>query len=297
MTHDLAVIIPHYQDFVRLDRCLQGLADAEQLKWTDVVVVHSGPTQHDFQVEKNFPWARFIRQPEPGAGPARNAGVEATSAPFLLFIDCDCVPDKNILTAARAALDRSDVVGGRISLFDETPGPRTGAQSFEVVFAFRQKQYVSRQQFAVTANLATTRAVFDAVGPFAKDLSEDREWCHRVVSRGFSIGYDKAMHVSHPTRGSWLSLSQKWRRLIREDYAGLPSGPVASLTWLGRTALMPVSILRDLPKIWFSPRLNGPSERIGASWTLARLRLWRAYQMILTFFSNVSSAHTHLHSE
>lgn len=297
MTHDLAVVIPHYRDFRRLERCLTALEKANQLSWTDVIVVHSGDTPHAYPIEQKFPWARFIHEEVPGAGPARNAGVEATTAPSLLFIDCDCIPDQGLLVATRASLQESPVVGGRIRLFDENPGRRNGTQSYETVFAFQQKHYVKRKNFAVTANLATTRSVFNEVGPFRTNVAEDREWCQRARQKGYKIKYDKFMCVEHPTRGSWQSLSNKWLRLIHEDFASYPNSRWCRTLWMLRAFMLPPSIIKDLPKIWLSPQLNGSLERLSGSWILIRLRFWRLYQMYKSLSRSVNCEHRHLHTE
>ncbi len=292
MTRDLAVIIPHYKDYVRLGQLLEELADCEGRDWTDVVVVHSGTTAHDQAFERRYTNVRFLHEPLAGAGPARNLGVSATTAPFLLFLDSDCRPDKDLLIQARRHANKADIVGGRIDLFDETPGNRTGAEAFEAVFAFHQKSYVQKRHFAATANLLTTRSVFDQVGPFATGTAEDREWCLRARDLGFSIAYAPRMRVRHPSRGTWDSLVSKWGRLVREEFALTRKSSIFAVRWGTKLLALPFSILLDLPRVWFSGRLNGPSERLLGSWTLIRLRFWRMRAMLGAFrFSPVRKRH------
>lgn len=291
MTCDLAVIIPHYKDYVRLDQCLEDLNACAGRDWTDIVVIHSGDTRPDHVFEHHHKGVRFLHEPKRGAGPARNLGVARSTAPYLLFIDADCRPAPDLLIEARRHADAADIVGGHIDLFDETPGHRTGAEAFEAVFAFRQKTYVRRKHFAATANLFTKRSVFDAVGPFTTDIAEDKEWCLRARSLGYTITYARRMRVRHPSRGTWESLVQKWRRLMREEFALMRRSSIFLFAWLGKFAAMPLSILLDLPRVWFSARLNGPSERILASWTLIKLRLWRMHKMLEVLRHDPPQAH------
>lgn len=280
MTRDLAVVIPHYKDYLRLDRCLEELAACDGRDWTDVIVVHSGDTERDFDFEATHPGVRFLHEPNLGAGPARNLGVSFCSAPFLLFLDADCRPARDLLIQARRHVSKADIIGGRIDLYDETPGHRSGAEAFEAVFAFRQKIYVTKKHFAATANLLTTRSVFEDVGVFSKDVAEDREWCLRARSLGYTITYAPNMRVKHPSRGTWESLVLKWGRVVREEVGLYRTSSIFSLRWAAKFLGLPLSILRDLPRVWFSGRLNGPSERVLASWTLIKLRLWRMREML-----------------
>lgn len=280
MTRDLAVVIPHFHDYVRLDRCLEELKACEGRDWTDVVVVHSGSTVPDIDFARRHSDVRFLHDPTPGAGPARNTGVAACSAPFLLFLDSDCRPAKDLLIEARRQISNADIIGGRIDLFDETPGNRSGAEAFEAVFAFRQKMYVTKKKFAATANLLTTRDVFADVGPFSSATSEDRDWCLRARGLGYTIAYAPSMRVKHPSRGTWESLTMKWGRLVREELALTRNSSIFTLRWTAKCMALPLSLLADLPRVWFCPRLNGPSERILGSWTLIKLRFWRMKKML-----------------
>lgn len=57
-------------------------------------------------------------------------------------------------------------------------------------------------------------------------------------------------------------------------------GPVLRARWGLRSLAMLLSPLAHLPRVWRSPRLDGPQERLRASLTLLRLRALRAGWMI-----------------
>lgn len=269
----IAVIIPHLDDQVRLGRCLDALApriDAE----TEVVVVDNGSAR-DVAGVAGRPGVRLVHEPRKGAAHARNRGVAETVAPVLAFLDCDCVPAPDWLTRARTAPRPGEIVGGAVPVFCETPGPRSGAEAFETVFAFRQAEYIATKGFSVTANLVTTRAVWDRVGPFRDGLSEDVDWCHRARALGIGLRHDPALIAAHPARADWPALRRKWRRMVREGHTLSAERPGGAWRWALRGLLLPVSILRDLPRIVAAPGLSG-GERLRAAATLVRLRLLRA---------------------
>lgn len=277
-----AVIIPHYNDTVRLARCLGALMSQDR-SGVEIVVVDNNSTQDLTSVRLSYPDVRFVFEPQKGAAHARNRGVRETTAPDLFFLDADCLPAADWLAVARQAVRRSDLVGGAIDVFDETPAPRNGTQAFETVFAFDYKDYIERKGFSVTANLLTTRAVFNDVGNFIDGLSEDMEWCLRSRSKGYRIVLAEDLRVSHPTRSDWPALVKKFRRITNESFElKRLSGDTAGLRaqWGARSLAMLLSSFVHLHKIWRSPKLNGTGERIGASLVLFRVRAVRAGWMI-----------------
>jgi GT2 family glycosyltransferase len=275
-----AVIIPHYNDATRLARCLEAL-EAQDRAGVEVVVADNNSTVPLDGIAERFPWARIVTEARPGAGLARNAGVAATTAPWLFFIDCDCLPAPDWLAQARrvAAGDPDAVTGGRVDVFDETPPPRSGAEAFETVFAFKMQRYLEEEGFLGAGNLVVSRRVFEAVGGFRGTVSEDVDWSQRAAASGFRLAYDDALAAGHPSRSDWPALRRKWKRMTDEAFAlrrsrGAPRGP-----WVVKALLMPFSIPAHLPRIATHPRLSAV-DKLRAAGTLARLRLARMGWML-----------------
>ncbi len=273
---ELAVIIPHLNDHDRLRRCLHSLSGQRDSR-VEVIVVDNGSTLDLGDLAREFPWVRMILEPVPGAGAARNAGVKGTTAAALAFLDCDCVMAPDWVETALDLGLHDAVFGGQVALFDETsPARRSGAQLFEQVFAFRNEAYVTTKGFSVTANLLTSRRVFEAVGPFRTGLSEDVDWCKRARAAGYDLHYVAELQVRHPTRNDWAALRRKWRRLVPEQF--VEQGRHRP-RWALRAALTALSPLKDTAKVLRSRHLTGPLERAKCLATLYRLRLVRACWM------------------
>jgi len=281
-----AIIIPHYNDVPRLMRCLEALAP-QLTEDTELLVVDNNSTETLAPVRAAFPDLRLVTETRAGAAEARNRGVAETTAPRLFFIDADCVPAEDWVAAAFAVCDSADVVGGEITVFDETPPPRSGAEAFERVFAFHNRDYIENKGFSVTANLLTTRAVFETVGPFDPGVSEDFDWCQRATAKGYRLAYAGQLRVAHPARADWPALRKKWRRLTHESFGVNGAGPVARFRWALRALALPVTVLLHAPRVFRHPDLAGPGERWAALGILARLRLQRMVWM----FSQVLRGH------
>lgn len=282
----LVVIIPHYNDPARLARCLDALEpQCAAQPDVDVVVVDNDSPCDLAPLRAAHPGIRVVTEPRKGAAAARNRGAADSTAPLLAFLDSDCVPAPDWLATARRLAETlrpgaAEIIGGRIDTFDETPPPRSGPEAFEAVFAFNQRNYIAQKGFSVTANLLTTRAVFDDTGPMVVGLSEDVDWCHRATARGHRLVYDDTLRVTHPTRSDWPALTRKWRRLTDEGFQLNGTAPAARARWALRALVVAASAPAHLPRVLSAPQLQGPGERWAAMGTLLRLRLCRAGWML-----------------
>ncbi len=272
------MIVPHYNDHTRLSRCLSALHEND-LSDVEVVVVDNGSEPPPIEQGESFPGVRVLTEHEKGAAAARNRGVRETSAEILMFLDADCIPSKNWVETGLRFLTADKLIGGRIEVFDESDPPRSGAEAFEAVLAFNQRLYVEKKGFSATANLITTRKIFDEIGGFTVGVSEDLEWCQRAVKHGYELVYVDELIVAHPARTDWAALKNKWKRLTDETW-GLQRGkPFARIRWVCLACLMPISAFVHAPRFLASPRLQTTRERMLGILTLFRLRLTRAVWM------------------
>lgn len=282
----VSVIIPHYQDLDRLDLCLTALTQQRGVPDFEIVVADNmSPVGEEAVRRLIADRAKLTIATERGAGPARNAGVAAAAGATLAFTDCDCLPDPGWLDAGIAALAQHDLVGGRMYVSVPKGRAMNGAEAFERLFAFDNRDYVRKKGFTVTANLFCSRTLFDAVGPFRTGVSEDMEWCHRARANGYRLGYAEDAVVGHPPRADWGETIRKWRRINAETYGLYKERRWGRVRWAAHSWILLPSILAHAPRIMTSPLLSRPSERLGALAMLVRLRLWRwvdAHRLMLS---------------
>ena len=115
-----------------------------------------------------------------GAGAARNIGVRAARGSLLAFCDADDVVRPGWLASMTTALADADLVAGVFD-FSALDGVPT---SIPVPAATRQLGFLP---FALGANLAVRREVFEAVQGFCEELSpeEDVDLCWRLQLAGY----------------------------------------------------------------------------------------------------------------
>ena len=284
---DVSVIVPHYNDLRGLSRCLDALCaqtGLDELTHEIIVADNNSPVDRVELEQVIAGRARLVIELEKGAGPARNAGVREARGARFAFTDSDCVPEPDWLAAGHRALQGADFVGGRMRVSVNDEKRINGVEGLEKVFAFDNEAYVKQKGFTVTANLFCDAETFAAVGPFKTEVSEDLEWCHRARDKGYRLAYAPDAVVAHPARATWQQLKTKWRRINRETYAFNRQNGHGIAHWLGRSWLLPLSILPHAVKAMRSPELDGPQARLRTVATLARHRMWRlvdAHRIVL----------------
>lgn len=219
MSLSLTVIIPVFEDWRRLQVCLDAL-EAQTLspEAFEVIVVNNEPGGESppLAVRSNV---RIIREPRPGSYAARNAAAALANGPYLAFTDSDCVPAPDWLDKGLAALEKhsGSRIAGAISIFRE-PGGSGSAYIYDLHAAFRQRERAATG-VCVTANMLVPRSVFEAVGPFEERMSGgDFEWNRRAGAAGIPIVYREDVKVGHPARRSLREIFRKKRRTAGSSY-------------------------------------------------------------------------------
>lgn len=212
----VSVIIPVYNDEILLRKCLQSLQEqtypSEKI---EIIVVDNGSDPNLNDLAREFVDVLFLQETRPGSYAARNTGIAQARGDILAFLDSDCRPAPDWLENGVSRLAEGDVVGGRIILgYQQLLNP-TPIESYDGLTSFRQKEYVEKSHFSVTANLIARRSVFDTVGPFDLSLKSggDCEWGNRVHKAGFKLVYADNAIIYHPARSSLEAVSRKQRRV------------------------------------------------------------------------------------
>lgn len=181
------MIVPARDARATLGRTLDALAEQDVAADLEVIVVDDGSRDGSAELARTHGLARVIEQPPLGPGAARNAGVCSARGSLLAFCDADVFPAPGWLAAGLRALQRLDIVQGRV-----LPDPRARLGPFD-----RTLWITSEVGLFETANLFTTRDLFERVGGFeewlrprrGKALAEDVLFGYRARRAGASSGF------------------------------------------------------------------------------------------------------------
>jgi glycosyltransferase involved in cell wall biosynthesis len=102
-----SIVIPVFNDWALLDRCLQSVAQQKNVACFEVVIVDDGSSEPvpDFirRWNGNCPLT-VIRESHAGISAARNRGVQSSRGAVLVFVDADCTLQPDCLAALSSAI-------------------------------------------------------------------------------------------------------------------------------------------------------------------------------------------------
>ncbi len=197
---EVTVIIPCRNAERVLPDTLAALGAQTIASRMDILVVDNGSTDRTTTVARSNNVA-VMSEEIPSAFRARNAGIRATSTPWLAFLDADCVPDPSWLECLlEEALERNaHITSGRIhyTADDRQWGTR--------LFLWRKsnvdaREMVEKQGATPSGNLLVAREVFDQIGLFNEHpYSSDVAFGRRALGAGLSVVWADAASVRHRT--------------------------------------------------------------------------------------------------
>ena len=181
----------------------------------EILVVDNGSTDRTAEIIRGFP-VRYLRDTQRGAAHARNRGIEASNGEIIAFTDADCVASSGWLRELANGFDAEEVggVAGEILPYP----PRTSAERYAArIRHLSPERYLRRPifPFAVTANLAFRREVFDVVGlldPRSPRGGESTDFCTRFFrGTGLELRLAPRAVVLHRHRATARELlQQQW---------------------------------------------------------------------------------------
>jgi glycosyltransferase involved in cell wall biosynthesis len=287
----ISVIIPHLNQPNGLDSCL-GSLESQTLNRSqfEIIVVDNGSATLPKTVISRYQGTRFLQEPRPGPGLARNRGAEAASGEILAFIDADCRAHPDWLRVALHALQtapKQTILGGDVQIWRANTTVTTALEAYESVFAYRFKLYIEEHGFSGTGNLAVRRPDFEKIGPFRGiEVAEDIDWGQRARAAGYAFIYVPDMIVFHPARQSLKELFVKWDRQIQHAVNSRDKNALWHIRWSLRAFFILISPVIDWTKVVASDRIHGASPRVKAIFVLIAIRAYRAYKMINLLVSN-----------
>jgi glycosyltransferase involved in cell wall biosynthesis len=215
----ISVIVPARDAAATLQRTLAALANQGFDGEFETIVVDDASSDSTLAVVRD---AGVEEVPANGEGPARarNAGVERSGAPLLAFLDADCEPAAQWLSAGCRALDDADLVQGRVA-----PDPAVSLGPFD-----RTLSVSSEGGLYEAANLFVRRDLFERLGGFeswlgpraGKELGEDVLFGWRARRAGARTAFCEAALVHHAVfpRGPAAFVAERWRLRFFPAMAG-----------------------------------------------------------------------------
>jgi len=121
--YDLEIIVPVYNTEQFLEECLNSIFSQKTKFNYHVIAVNDGSTDSSPEILKRYdsPLLTVVDQKNGGTAKARNAGIDASSGKYIMFVDSDDVLPENTVEVLldRAFANDSDIVEGSADYFSD----------------------------------------------------------------------------------------------------------------------------------------------------------------------------------
>lgn len=217
----VSVIIPTYNDWFRLDRCLSALSNQTYPREKfEIIVVNNNAFDIVPEEIKKYK-VNIFTECKAGSYAARNKGLSVAKGEVIAFTDSDCIPDQYWIDRAIDRFDQGcDRLAGHIRIFPMHSSPNI-AELYDMTFGFDQETSAS-SGLSVTANMFASSSLFTKYGKFNDSLLSggDTEWSRRVYRQGVGIEYAPEVIVQHPARRTLRELFHKRYRVSAKTTIG-----------------------------------------------------------------------------
>lgn len=204
---------------------------------TELIVCDNNSTDRTAEIARAA-GASVVFEPVNQIARARNAGAACASGDWLVFVDADSYPDKNLMNDVLQTIRTGRALGGGATVWFETP-------DFAVRLALSAWNAVSRTACWVAgAFIFCEAAAFRALGGFSESLyaGEEIDFSRRLKRLARQRGFGVVILHRHPLR-----TSDRKARLYtkREHFAFM----LKTLLMAGRTLRD-----RDACHVWYDGR-------------------------------------------
>ena len=243
-----SVIIPSYNRVDEIVELLQSLgAQTYEHQHFEVLVVDDGSTDQTgdrlTQLQDTLSFQiRFFQREHAGPGAARNFGMSQAVGEYFLFIDSDCIADRNWLQAISFAIanEKPDAFGGPDSVLpDFSPMQKAidyAMTSFMTTGGMRGHSRSKLARFYPRSfNMGIHRRIYEKLGGMNNlRHGQDLELSRRIVASGAKVIYVPDAVVYHKRR---TSLRKFFRQIFNWGVARI------NLTKLDRAILEPLHFM------------------------------------------------------
>jgi cellulose synthase/poly-beta-1,6-N-acetylglucosamine synthase-like glycosyltransferase len=185
----ISIIVPAFKAERTIGACLEALL-RQKPNDCEIIVVADDESREAIRALAEPRGARVLT-PNHGAAAARNLGAENARGDLVLFVDADCVPEKNWIQAMTAPFADPQIVGAGGMKQTKQRGivPRFIQMEFD--YRYDNERNLRYIDFVDSGTAAYRRAIFLENGGFDTHLSdaEDVDLSYRLSELGYRMAF------------------------------------------------------------------------------------------------------------
>ncbi|MBN2281898.1 MAG: glycosyltransferase [Candidatus Marinimicrobia bacterium] len=252
-----SIIVPSFNrsgELVELIESFNAL-EIDKSKF-EVIIVDDGSTDETEKLIENFIHRmtfqiRFFKRDHEGPGPARNFGMAQAAGEYFLFIDSDCIADKNWLKELEKAIEseKPDAFGGPDGVLPNfTPLQKAIDYSMTSFLTTGGMRGHSKKKLAKyyprSFNMGIKRTIYETLGGMGTlRHGQDLEFSRRIVASGAKVIPIPDAKVYHKRR---TSLKKFFRQMFNWGVARI------NLTMLDQGILEPLHFIPAIGSVGYT---------------------------------------------
>ncbi|MFH1240352.1 MAG: glycosyltransferase [Candidatus Diapherotrites archaeon] len=220
-----SVIIPVFNGEQTIKPCIESLINQTFGESYEIIVVDDGSTDETKDVVKSFDSKiTYLFQKNKGPAIARNAGAKNAKFEILVFIDADCIAEKNWLNEMVRPFKNKEIVGvqGRYKTMQKSLTARF--VQIEIEERYEKMKKHENIDFIGSYSAAYRKEIFIGTGGFDESFpiasGEDPELAYKLAKKGEKLVFNENAVVYHKHPESLLKYLQikffraYWRVLL-----------------------------------------------------------------------------------
>ena len=212
LIQSICIVIPTYNRAAILLQSLMKYQEIAHIKEATIFIIdnnsndHTSQTVHDFRERSNLNVLYFFEAKQ-GLSFAKNKAIELCEQDYILFLDDDCYPQKDILEhcAHHIAASRKAVVG-KINRWEEMVPTWNLDEFFIYNYPSDSAVYLNSARYFKGGIALLSREMLQEIGGFNPSLGmrgsesaygEDTDLAIRLMAKGVRIRYDPDVAIYH----------------------------------------------------------------------------------------------------
>jgi len=199
MTNDkISIVIPCYNGENFLNDCIKSILK-QTVKPNEIILIDDGSTDDSLKIAKKYQIKIVSHKVNRGLAEARNTGIKSTNSEIIIFIDVDCVADKNLIKNIIENYTSEKIAGvGGIGVEVNSNGSANKYRSLHGIQGQGKHRKFVECLFGLCFSFR--KKVLQEVGLFDHNFrtnGEDIDIGFRITKKGYRLIYDPQIKVLH----------------------------------------------------------------------------------------------------
>ncbi|QQR92101.1 MAG: glycosyltransferase [Candidatus Iainarchaeum archaeon] len=202
-THSKAsasIIIPAYNAAKTIADCLDALKQ-QTISPKEIIVVDDGSKDNTSKVVATFSNVKLTSQANAGPARARNVGAKAAKGDIIIFLDSDCVPEKNWLEEMLKPFEDAKVAGVQGAYKSKQKSIVARFDQLDIEYRYERMKRAEKLDWIGSYSAAYRRDIFLKENgfdeSFPKASGEDAELSYRMAEKKYRLIFAPSAIVYH----------------------------------------------------------------------------------------------------